>query len=104
MFFKDGEWHAVGGKKNHAPKLLAVGERIVCFAAADDWLNVNETDETAHKTRSWVHQPATDKQLQYLPDHRNDFGMTRYKASALMTMRFNRDGIHRAIQSARGAS
>jgi DNA repair protein RadD len=32
VFFKDGEWHAVGGKKNHAPKLLAVGRtyRLLC--------------------------------------------------------------------------
>lgn len=104
VFFKDGEWHAVGGIKNQSPKLLAVGERIVCFAAADDWLNLHESDETAHKTRSWLHQPATPKQLQYLPSHRNDFSLTRYKASALMTMHFNRDGIQRAIQSARGAS
>lgn len=103
VFFKDGEWHAIGGIKNQSPKLLAVGERVLCFAAADDWLNTHESDESAHKTRSWVRQPATDKQLQYLPDHRNDFGITRYKASALMTMRFNRDGIQRAIQSARGA-
>jgi DNA repair protein RadD len=104
VFFKDGEWHAVGGIKNESPKLLAVGERIVCFAAADDWLNLHESDETAHKTRSWLHQPATPKQLQYLPSHRNDFSLTRYKASALMTMHFNRDGIQRAIQSARSAT
>mgnify|MGYP001166117102 CR=1 FL=1 len=104
VFFKDGEWHAVGGIKNQSPKLLAVGERIVCFAAADDWLNLHESDETAHKTRSWLHQPATPKQLQYLPSHRNDFSLTRYKASALMTMHFNRDGIQRAIQSARSAT
>jgi superfamily II DNA or RNA helicase len=104
VFFKDGEWHAVGGIKNQPPKLLAVGERVVCFAAADDWLNLHESDETAHKTRAWLHQPATPKQLQYLPNHRNDFSLTRYKASALMTMRFNQDGIHRAIQSARSSS
>ncbi len=104
VFFKEGEWHAVGGVKNQQPKLLAMGERIVCFAAADDWLNLHESDETAHKTRSWLHQPATPKQLQYLPNHRNDYNLTRYKASALMTMKFNQDGIHRAIQSARGAS
>jgi DNA repair protein RadD len=104
VFFKEGEWHAVGGVKNQQPKLLAMGERIVCFAAADDWLNLHESDETAHKTRSWLHQPATPKQLQYLPNHRNDYNLTRYKASALMTMKFNQDGIHRAIQSARGVS
>ena len=36
VFCRDGEWYAVGGRNNHAVKLLAAGERIVCFAAADD--------------------------------------------------------------------
>ena len=71
---------------------------------ADDWLNLNETDETAHKTRSWVHQPATSKQLQYLPGHRNDYSLTRYKASALLTAQFNRDGINRVLSNAAGAA
>ncbi len=104
VFLKDGEWHAVGGRKNGPATLLAAGDRILCFAAADDWLNLYETDETAHKTRSWVHQPATEKQLQYLPNHRNDYSLTRYKASALMTMRFNRDHIRNAIDGTRSAS
>lgn len=104
VFFKDGAWHAIGGLKNQPPKHLAVGERIVCFASADDWLNLNETDETAHKTRSWVHQPATSKQLQYLAGHRNDYSLTRYKASALLTAQFNRDGINRVLSNAAGAA
>lgn len=102
VFLKDGAWHAIGGLKNQPPKHLAVGERIVCFAAADDWLNLYESDETAHKTRSWVHQPATSKQLQYLPGHRNDYSLTRYKASALLTAQFNRDGINRVLSNAAG--
>ena len=104
VFLKDGAWHAVGGIKGQPPKHLAVGERIVCFAAADDWLNLYESDETAHKTRSWLHQPATPKQLQYLPGHRNDYSLTRYKASALLTAQFNRDGISRAMSAVGGAA
>ncbi len=104
VFLKDGAWHAIGGIKSQQPKHLAVGERIVCFAAADDWLNLYESDETAHKTRSWIHQPATAKQLQYLPGHRNDYNLTRYKASALLTAQFNRDGINRAMSAVGGAA
>lgn len=104
VFLKDGTWHAVGGIKGQMPKHLAMGERIVCFASADDWLNLYESDETAHKTRSWIHQPATSKQLQYLPGHRNDYNLTRYKASALLTAQFNRDGINRAMSAVGGAA
>ena len=98
VFLKDGDWHAVGGRKNEQPKLIASGERIVCFASADDYLNLFESEDTAHKTRSWLHQPATEKQLHWLPEHRNDYGLTRYRASALMTMRFNQQAIQNAIR------
>ena len=66
-FLKDGAWHAIGGLKNHPPKHLAVGERIVCFASADDWLNLNETDETAHKTRSWFISPPPRSSFNIFP-------------------------------------
>lgn len=99
VFLKGGEWYAVGGRKNGSAKLLATGDRVVCFAASDDWLNLFETESAAHKTRSWLHQPATENQLRYLPpEYRNDYNLTRYKASALMTMRFNNQAIHQAIE------
>jgi len=71
---------------------------MVCLAAADDWLNANETDESAHKTRGWLKQPPSEKQLAYLPPEcRQDFGLTRYQASALLTFRFNRSAIRRLV-------
>jgi len=101
IFFLDGRWHAVGGCKGKQTRLLAVGERIVCLAAADDWLNEHETDESAHKSRRWLNQPATEKQLRYLPPpYRNDFSLTRYRASALLTFHFNRTAIRRLVKTA----
>lgn len=101
IFFLHGRWHALGGGKGLRPRLLAMGERTVCLAAADDWLNENETDESAHKTRSWLNQSATDKQLQYLPsEYRHDFGLTRYQASALLTFKFNKGVITQLVTSA----
>ena len=71
------------------------------MAQADDWLNEHETDESAFKTRGWLSQPATDKQLQYLsPAERSDYGLTRYKASALMTFTFNKREIRGLIMAA----
>jgi hypothetical protein len=61
--FFNGRWHAVGGGKDLRPRLLAVGERTVCMAKADDWLNDHESADSAHKTRRWLNEPPTAKQL-----------------------------------------
>jgi len=104
VFWFEGQWYAVGGRKGAQTRLLGIGERSVCLAQADDWLNAHETDESAFKTRGWLTQPATEKQLRYLsPEARSDFGLTRYKASALMTFNFNRRDIGRLVEGAAGA-
>ena len=101
IFWLDGLWYSIGGARGVQPQLLGIGERSVCLAQADDWLNDHETDESAFKTRAWLNQPATEKQLQYLsPAARSDFGLTRYKASALMTFGFNKRAIRGLITSA----
>lgn len=101
VFFLNGRWHAIGGAKSLAPKLLAVGDRTVCMAKADDWLNDNESADSAHKTRRWLNEPPTLKQLSYLPEPmRADFGMTRYQASALLAFQFNKHSIQRLVIAA----
>ena len=109
VIFKNNQWHAVGAqveKMNGVKlpdqplnqiKLLAVGEKSVCFAAADDWMNLHESDDAAHKVKGWLNLPATSKQLSYLPEHRGD--MTRYKASALLSFKFNAEGISSALRA-----
>jgi len=101
IFFLNGRWHAVGGGKDLQPRLLAVGDRTVCMAKADDWLNENESLDTAHKTRRWLNEPPTEKQLRYLPQAmRSDFGLTRYQASALLAFQFNKSSIQRLVLAA----
>ncbi len=104
VFFLNGRWHAVGGGKDLQPRLLAVGDRTVCMAKADDWLNDRESADSAHKTRRWLNEPPTAKQLQYLPQAlRADFGMTRYQASALLSFQFNKSSIQRLVVAANDA-
>jgi hypothetical protein len=101
IFFMNGRWHAIGGGKDLLPRLLAVGDRTVCMAKADDWLNENESLDTAHKTRRWLNEPPTEKQLRYLPQAmRSDFGLTRYQASALLAFQFNKSSIQRLVLTA----
>ena len=98
VFFFGDRWHGIGGGKERSAKLLAIGERMVCLAAADDWLNTYETDDSAHKSKGWTRQPATERQLQYLPpQYRTDYSLTRYHASALMTFQFNRRQIRQLV-------
>lgn len=104
VFWFEGQWYAVGGRKGAQTRLLGIGERAICLAQADDWLNENETDESAFKTRGWLNQPATENQLRYLsPTARADYGLTRYKASALITFGFNKRDIGRLIEGAAAA-
>jgi hypothetical protein len=101
IFFLNGRWYAVGGGKDMKPHLLAVGERTVCMAKADDWLNDHETANSAYKTRRWLNEPPTPKQLQYIPEQlRSDFGMTRYQASTLLAFQFNKTSIQRLVVAA----
>jgi len=98
IFFLEGRWYGIGGGTNLTTSLLAVGERTVCLAAADDWLNDHETSDSAHKSNKWLNQPATYKQLRYLPSHlKNDHGLTRYQASALLTFQFNKKNIRNLV-------
>ncbi len=101
IFWLEGQWYAVGGRRGATTRLLGIGERTVCLAQADDWLNEHESDESAFKTRSWLRQPPTEKQLQFLPPEcRHDFGLTRYRASALISFQFNKRDIRRLVMAA----
>ncbi len=104
VFFLNGRWYSVGGAKDIQPHLLAVGERTVCMAKSDDWLNERESADSAHKTRRWLNEPPTARQLQYLPPQmRADFSMTRYQASALLSFQFNKAAIQRLVVAANDA-
>jgi DNA repair protein RadD len=101
VFLLEGRWHAVSGARALPTCLLSVGDRTVCLARADDWLNRYESDESAFKSKRWLSQAPTEKQLQYLtPAQRQDYGLTRYRASALITFQFNRRDIRRLVMSA----
>ena len=98
VFYLSGKWHSVGGRQKGKSSLLATGSRIVCFAAADDWLNEHETEETAHKTREWLREPPTPKQISTLPsESRLDFNLTRYRASARITFEMNKTKIKELV-------
>ena len=94
VFCIGDDWIAVGGNETSNAKLLMHGDRVRCFAAGDDWLNKNETDDTAHKSRSWLDEEPTQRQLAALPRKmRLNFNLSRYRASALIGFNKNKSAI-----------
>jgi DNA repair protein RadD len=95
-FWWNGNWHAIGGVNKRA-HYLGVGNRVMAIAMGDDWMNEHETEDAARKTARWMKEPASDKQLQYLdPEHH---GASRYHASCLLQIRFNKTHIKRLVMS-----
>jgi len=95
IFRHGGNWCALGGLNKNPAKLLCVGEKTACLASADDWLRLNETESAAHKSRRWLRQPPTEKQIIHLP--RNCNPQTRYEAACLLTREFNRRSIQQVL-------
>ena len=99
LFFLKGHWYAVGHTDSDGKThLLAQGERINCLAAADDFLNNYETDESAHKSKRWLDEAPTPKQLALLPpEYRMDLGLNKYHASSLLKFKFNKHAIRNLL-------
>lgn len=112
IFSPDDEtWHALGKVNgNGGVHRLSVGARLPCLAAADDFLRVHETDDAAKKTKRWLSEPATTKQVQLLNNHGYGLAvdmlggstMTKYEASTHMDFQWNRPQIERALGVSRG--
>ena len=99
VFFYKSNWYSLGGRKDEKPKILTIGQYINCLAAADDWLNQNEDEEAAHKTRNWLLEEPTEKQISVLPKKlKLDFNLTRYEASSHITFQLNKEKIKVLIE------
>jgi hypothetical protein len=103
---KGETWHAIGKlqdeKRVHR---LAVTGRLQAMSAADDFLRNYETSAAAKKTKRWLAEPATLKQVELLnkfgyqrqPDFMGVSGVTKYAASCLTNFFFNQRLIERAL-------
>ena len=74
--FHDGAlWHALGQPKGRAIRPLAIGTRVQSLAAADDFLRATETGTASIKSRRWLNDPATMKQMDLLQRAGEDAGL-----------------------------
>ena len=95
-------WVAIGKlqdeKRVHQ---LALTGRMQAIGAADDFLRNFETDGGAKKSKRWLDDPATERQLEILGKFGYDaqpFQFTKYAAACHCNFNFNK----RLIESALG--
>jgi superfamily II DNA or RNA helicase len=93
------QWYSVARFEGGRAKILQItDDKISALASADDFLRVHGDKDAARKTKRWLSEPASDKQLAHLDLAGSvPFGMTKYLASCLMTWRFNERDIQRVI-------
>jgi DNA repair protein RadD len=97
MFWWEGNWHAVGGTKDDL-RHLGVGDRIVALALGDDYLNAHEDGNTAHKTKRWLREPASEKQLKALGLPVYDTSVSKYNAMCRLGFKFNKSNIQNLVK------
>ncbi len=106
IVYYNEKWVAVGKIDNpqtgkQPARLLAVAgkeNRPAALASADDFLREHGDVEAAKKTKRWLTQPATEKQLQLLGyEQLSAFGLTKYLASCQLTWQFNEREIQRLV-------
>ncbi|NTU68951.1 MAG: DEAD/DEAH box helicase family protein [Chlorobiaceae bacterium] len=102
-----GETFYAMGKKQDDKRVycLAVTGRLQAMSAADDFLRQYETDKAARKSKRWLDDPATEKQVEILNrfgyqaevDMMGNSGFTKYGAACHASFHFNRAAIERAL-------
>ena len=98
-----GQWHAIGGTKGEGVRHLAVGDRVLSIAAADDYLREHGDRQSAAKSRSWLNRPASEKQLALLGlQPMQALGINSYRAACMLTWKFNQRGIQARLEAATG--
>jgi DNA repair protein RadD len=102
VFFDGRHWHAVGKPRRGRLRHVAVGTRAQVLAAADDYLREIETTAAASKSRLWLEDPATAKQVELLqragyPVSAFDFGLYKYAANCHLSFVWNQAAIKAAV-------
>jgi len=92
------KWFVVGRADGSNAKLIyATEDKVTALASADDFLRQTGDKDASRKTKRWLSEPATDKQLKLLDLTGMQFGMTKYLASCLITWKFNERDIKRIL-------
>lgn len=112
--YSNGRFYAVGGKtdpdtnRKETHILANAGEYMVALQSADDWMREHGDASTAKKSKRWLTQAPTEKQLELLNKLGREIGMgdrlslTKYRAACMIEWEFNWKAIKTRVQQAVG--
>jgi superfamily II DNA or RNA helicase len=99
----DGKEWVVGSKDEPGAKaqLIAVTtDRLQAMSSADDFLREHGDKDSARKSKRWIMEPPSEKQMQLLGyDAMSAIGVTKYRASCELTWKFKEKAIRSRILS-----
>jgi len=98
----DGEnWSAIGKVKHQPMRQLALADKPQAVAAADDFLRVNEDNTASKKSKRWMRDPPSMRQLELLQKQgwpaQQDFNMNKYQAACLLNFFWNKEKIENKL-------
>lgn len=102
VFSPDGKtWYALGKKEKEKIKCVLVGEKLNAMAAADDFLRIYETDSTTKKSKRWLDDKATSKQIDLLNRFQYNLAenanISKYEAMCYINFQFNKKEIENLL-------
>lgn len=87
----EGKQYAIGGKDGLVGATLigVTGDRLQAIASADDYLREHGDKDASRKSKRWLTEPPSDKQLIQLGlDAFTAMGMTKYRAACALTWKW----------------
>ncbi|MCK9436056.1 MAG: DEAD/DEAH box helicase [Synergistaceae bacterium] len=91
------DWVTLGKKRSEGIRRLAVGAKLQSLAAGDDFMRMNEDTEAATKSKRWLRDQPSFKQLELLRqagyNAKTDFNLRKYEANCLLNFFWNKKDI-----------
>lgn len=91
------DWITLGKKRSEGIRRLAVGAKLQSLAAGDDFMRMNEDTEAATKSKRWLRDQPSFKQLELLRragyNAKTDFNLRKYEASCLLNFLWAKNDI-----------
>jgi superfamily II DNA or RNA helicase len=87
-----GKQYAVGGSERYtsASMLAVTDDRLQAIASADDYLREHGDKDASRKSKRWLTEPPSDKQLIQLGmTPVSSMGMTKYRATCALTWKWH---------------
>jgi len=95
------DWVSIGKLKGKPVRRLSIGEKIQALAQADDFLRLHEDTDAAQKSRRWLRDQPSFKQLELLDkvgwNAKGDFNLRKYEASCLLNFLWNKSEIEQEV-------